>query len=252
MSTFTTNYSLEKTDFDEASGPDAIAENMMKVERILTNLELGSNTGRQNTNFMAHYRNASMTAISLNSQDAFDHLNLTWTSTRATSAWTTLFDLDTNYETPSLGLAELYTSGSFDFYHAGYYRITWNLRVQTSNTTMSDGLVRATLFGWDGSSAPFGNALAMIGSPVVIAMNTMTDLTDIGAEQVVRLVQQERTDEDGKYNGIVAGKNQRTYYNSTAFWRYFAIGVAHNNTSSATITPLLNESYVNIEFVRGL
>lgn len=248
MSTSTTNYSLIKPDFSEASGPEELAENMILTERALINLEVGSATGRQNLQRTSAFRNVSDAAVNLNTEGAFD--DLTWSLTTDTSAWTKEYDVDGNWGTPTLGLFLNYTNGSFDFNHPGYYKLTWNLRLQASNDTMSEGFVRAALLGTDGYNS-YGTDLGIIGSPMVVAMNTMTTLTDIGAEQLVKVTQTERTT-DGTSNAIVTGKNLYPYYQNTGFFRYFAIALAHNNTSSATLTPLLNESYIYAEFVRGL
>lgn len=249
MSTSTTNYSLIKPDFSEASGPEELAENMILTERALINLELGSNTGRQNKNMNGFYRNVSDAAVSLNTEGASD--NMTWTNILDTSAFTNHYEVDGMWGPPSLGLSLNYNSGNFEFYHAGYYKVTWNLRLQMSTTTATEGFIRAALVGTDGYAA-YSTDLGVIGSPIVVALNTMTDLTDIGTEQLIKVVQSERTDVDGKYNYLVTGKNQQVYYENTGFFRYLAIAFAHNNTGSATATPLLNESYMNMEFIRGL
>lgn len=248
VSTLTSFFNLIKPDPTEASGSEELAENMIKTERALINLEVGSNTGRQNLQRTASYRNVSDNAVNLNTEGAFD--DLTWFTTDGTSEWTTLYDVDGIWGNPSLGLFWHYTNGSFDFNHPGYYKVTWNLRLQASNITMSEGFVRAALLGTDGYNS-YGTDLGIIGSPMVIAMNTMTNLTDIGAEQLVKVTQVERTT-DGTSNATATGKNLQPYYQNTGFFRYFAIAFAHNNTSSATLTPLLNESYIYSEFIRGL
>ena len=106
------------------------------------------------------------------------------------------------------------------------------------------------LLGIDKTNSQYTIADGVIGSTTVVAMNTMTDLSDIGAEQLIKVTQRDRPQEKGNF--IAAGKNKRNYYVDTLDWRYFAIGFAHNNPGSFTATPLLNESYVYIEFVRGL
>ena len=118
MSTTTANYSFIKPDPSEASGPEEVAENMIKTERVLINLELGSSTGRQNIAVTANYRNVSDAAVSINTQGAFE--NLTWSMTTDSAAWTDLYDLDNNWTTPSLGLIAAYTNGSYETYYEGY------------------------------------------------------------------------------------------------------------------------------------
>jgi hypothetical protein len=248
MSTTTANYSFIKPDVSEASGPEEIAENMIKAERALINLEVGSATGRDNISRSGIYRNISVGPHSLNSQGAFD--TLTWTPINSGSAWTALYELDMNYLTPSLGLPEMFTSGVLEIYHAGYYKVTWNLRVQMSNSTSTEGFIRASLLGQDGWS-PYSIANGIEGSSVVVALNTMTDIVDIGAEQLIKVVQRERTSVDGDYNTITSGKNQHDYWDSPLY-SYFTIGYAHNNNSSATATVLANETYIHAEFIRGL
>lgn len=249
MSTLTTNYGFIKPDFTEASGPEELAENMMKAERALINLEVGSSTGRQNLQRNGAFRNVSDAAVNLNTEGAFD--DLTWSLTTDTSAWTKQYDVDGNWSTPTLGLTEFYNTGNFEVYHQGYYKLTWNLRLQASNDTMSEGFVRAALLGTDGYNS-YGTDLGIIGSPMVVAMNTMTTLTDIGNELIIKVIQRERTDKDGLYNTLVSGKNQRDYWVNSPFYRYYTIAYAHNNTSSATMTVQATETYVHTEFVRGL
>lgn len=253
MSTSTTNLGLLKPEFSEASGPDDVAENMIKVERALINTWVGSATGRDHKATMARYRNASIGPINLNTLGAFDDLtsdaNGAWASTTGSSAWTSLYDLDGKYAAPSLGLVFIYSTGSTAIYREGYYRITWNARVQMSNTTMSEGFVRATLWGFDRSSTYFLD-YGVKGSSVVVAMNTMTNITDIGAEQIIKVTQRDRPQEVG--NQITEGNNVYPHWDNTIDYRVFSIGIAQNNTSSATATVLLDETYIIVEFVRGL
>lgn len=250
MSTFTTNYLFEKPDFDtEHVDPLVYAENMIKAERALINIELGSSTGRDNVNHRGWHRNTSGSAVAANTDSGYIKDEMTWSTITGTSTWTTNVDLDTVFGAPSLGLVWSYTTGSFDIYHAGYYRITWNVRLQMSNTTMSEGLVRACLWGSDGLT---GNStvLGIIGSPVVVAMNTITNITDVGAEQLIKVTQPERTSELN--NAYTYGKNKYQYWDNNKFTRNYSVAFAHNNSSSATATPLLDETYIHLEFVRGL
>lgn len=250
MSTLTTNYGFIKPDPSEASGPEEIAENMIKAERALINLELGSAAGRGNKNMCGMFRNVSDAAVAANTETPFDIL--TWTNTLDTSAWSNIFTpLDENFDTPSLGLSFQYVGGNFEFYHAGYYKVTWNLRLQMSNITATEGNIRAALVGTDGYN-PYSTDFGIWGSPIIVPLNTMTNLTDIGTEQLVKVVQPDRLTQDGSYSTLTTGKNQRSYFDNSPFYRYFAIALAHGNTSSATATPLLTETYIYMEFVRGL
>jgi hypothetical protein len=248
MSTTTTNYDFIKPDPSEASGADEVAENMILTERVLTNLHLGTSTGRGDKGMINAYRNTNGSAQAINTEGAFD--TLTWTNTTATSAWTQEYDLTGDiWGPPALGLPWTYTSGNFEVYHAGYYMITWNLRLLMSGTTMTEGFVRAALIGTDDYATP-SMTYGIIGSPTVKAVNTMTNLTDIGAEQLVKLTQLDRPQDEG--NQILAGKNQQEYYVDPTHYRYFSIGFAHNNPSSLTATPQATETYIHLEFIRGL
>lgn len=247
MSTITTNYSLIKPDPSEASGPEEMAENMILTERALINLEVGSSTGRQNINRLGSRRNASGSAQAINTEGAWD--DLTWTNMTSSGLWTPIYDVDGNWGPPSLGLIWDYTSGAVEFNHPGFYKVIWNLRLQASNTTSSEGFVRATLFGGDGVNS-YSVANGVQGSSIVIPINTMTTLTDIGAEMLIKVTQPERTSEVGNY--LTTGKNQQEYFENTGFYRFFNIGFAHNNTGSATMTPLLDETYIHVEFIRSL
>lgn len=248
MSTSTTNYGFIKPDLGDPSGPEEIAENMIKAERALINIELGSSTGRSNKLMNCNFRNTNLAGIAINTDGHFTD-PLTWGTPGGSSLWTRLYQLDENFSAPNLGSAWTFTSGGFEIYHAGYYRITWNLRFQMSATTMSEGFIRAALLGNDGYN-PYTDDLAIVGSPIVVAMNTMTDITDIGTEQLIRVTQPERTT-DGTSNTVTTGRNQRDYWTGS-FYRYFIPGYAQNNPGSATATLLATESYCHIEFVRGL
>lgn len=247
MSTSTTNYDFIKPDLSEASGADEIAENMILTERTLINLHLGTSTGRGDKTMIGTHLNTSGAAQAINTEGAFD--TLTWTNTIGSSTWTRTYDLTGTWGPPSLGLPWVYDSGSFEFYHAGYYMVTWNLRVQMSGIAASEGFVRAAFIGTDGYATP-SMTYGIIGSPIAKALNTMTDLMDIGGEQLIKLTQKDRPQDVG--NQILAGKNQQEYSTNPTHYRYFSIGFAHNNPSSLTATPLLDESYVHLEFIRGL
>lgn len=251
MSTSSVNYGFIKPDPSEASGPEEIAENMILTERTLTNLHLGTNTGRGDKSLLATYRNTNGSAQAINTEGAYN-TTLTWTSTGAATEWSELYDATPPvWPSVSLGLFWIYGSGEFEFYHPGYYMITWNLRLQMSSVAMSEGLVRAALIGTDGNTSVKDMKSGIIGSPIASAMNTMTDITDIGASQLVKVTQVERNQDTGG-NTYVTGRNQYEYWNNTSFYRYFNIGFAQNNASSATATPLATETYVHLEFIRSL
>lgn len=253
MSTTTANYGFIKPDFDEPSGPEELAENMIKSERALLNLETGSATGRQNIQMTEGYRNTSGTALNVNTEGAYD--DLTWSFVGGTG--TKLFDLDGNWPPPSLGVAWIFTGGwTFNFYHPGYYKINWNVRLQSSSTAMSEGLVRAAFLGSDGYNPMNFDDVGMRGAIAVVPINTMTNITDIGSEFIVKVVQRERVTQDGVSNALVTGSpNLYSYYGGSYFATFqqdYEIRVAHNNPSSATLTPLANESFVCIQWLRSL
>lgn len=247
MSTTTTNYDFIKPDLSEASGADEIAENMILTERVLTNLHLGTSTGRGDKTMIGTHLNTSGAAQAINTEGSSD--TLTWTNTIGSDTWTRTYDLTGTWGPPSLGLPWTFSSGNFEVYHAGYYMITWNLRLQMSGTTATEGFVRAALIGTDDYATP-SMTYGIIGSPIVKALNTMTNLTDVGGEQLIKLTQLDRPQDEG--NTIAAGKNQQDYYVNPTHYRYFSVGFAHNNPDSLTATPLLDESYVHLEFIRGL
>lgn len=238
MSTSTTNYGFTKPDPGEASGADVIADNIQLSDHVLNRINNSTSVGRENKHMVSWKRTS---ALSGNAANVTVPPDLTWTRISGDATYTNILSLD---NAGDFGTTYFGYSGYWEIFVPGYYRINWNIRLQMSAATMTEGYVRSALVLYDTSST---NSQHVKNSFIIQPMDTQLGVTDIGNDIIVKATLPSDTSGDIYVSG---GTNQYPYAGDPYYGMYMAF--AHDSSTAATASVVTNETYLCIEWLRGL
>lgn len=257
MSTFTTNYGLEKPELGDRFDNDVLNRNLRDMEKI----------------FQCIYeRSAELTGPEYFL--TFDTLGGTVTNGVPNNLSLSAITRITNqngggYTDGSTWYWADYNGGGGEFYWGGFpwfapvvpgiYRITYNVRLTLSNSTMTEGLIETGLINAftqtvdnrnEGVSSIEWVTGIVPGSVQQVMMNTMTTVTDV-SHSFLYYVDKPNVFEEYEfpYMGMVG--NTDDWY-APSYDPILCLYVQQANTSSATGTVTINSTWHSIEYVRGL
>jgi hypothetical protein len=238
MSTSTTNYGFIKPDLGEPSGSEEIASNIQLSDHVLNRIAGSTSVGRENKLMTAWKRTTALSGNAANTTVGDDS---TWTRLYTAATYTEIMRLDYFGE---YGVNFTDNSGYWEFLVPGYYRINWNIRLQMSAATMTEGYIRTALVHYDTTSPQTKHVK---NSFVIQAMDTFSGITDVGNEIVVKAT---LADDDSGDIQVSGATNQYPY--SGAPYNGYCIAFAHNSSTAATASIVTSETYYCIEWLRSL
>jgi hypothetical protein len=237
MSTTTTNYGFVKPALSEEASAEVLTSNIQKASYVLNRIKQSTSSEYPKKSVFNAARSSALSGIPCN--------DTSWTPLAAT--WTTNYDLD-NGDRGESGAIVWNTGGVFGIVQPGYYRVAYQVAINSGGTTHTRGSIRAGIFYWDDN---LGVANALANTFTSTPCDTQAGITYLSFDSLIRVKEHNDT---GKELFVHGPNNVATYdTNGTPDWTHeLRVGQKNSGGANTTGSIVVNETWIELEFVRSL
>lgn len=238
MSTFTTNYGFIKPDLLEEADAETLTFNVQQATYALNRVKQATASEFDKKLHLCMQRTANMTGI-VNDDE-------TWVT--ATNSWSSIYNANNGFLGESGSMVNS-TTGTIGWIQPGYYRLSYQVAINSGNTTHIRGAIRAGIFYWDNN---LGLSQLIPNTLTSVPVDTYLGITTCSLETIIRV--KEQNDLTSKEIFVHSDNDLTTFLTSgSPDWTWeLRVGQKNSGGGNTTGTLIANETWMAFEFVRPL